>query len=198
MTTNLHDVAVPDIGDFEEVDVIEVLVAIGDQVEVEQSLITLESDKATMEIPSPQAGVVRELLVEVGAKVSEGAVIVRLEVDEVRATDGEANETAKEVPPAAGPAGIGAAPPSGLLPADEHPVAVVTEALMICLGLMIACGVGERAEERGRGLGKSWTTGARVEWCSQRASAARASMRRVPDGSLRRGGVPCSGCGWGC
>ncbi|NQZ97541.1 MAG: branched-chain alpha-keto acid dehydrogenase subunit E2, partial [Myxococcales bacterium] len=53
MTTNLRDVAVPDIGDFEEVDVIEVLVAIGDQVEVEQSLITLESDKATMEIPSP-------------------------------------------------------------------------------------------------------------------------------------------------
>ena len=155
MTTNLHDVTVPDIGDFEEVDVIEVLVAIGDQVEVEQSLITLESDKATMEIPSPQAGVVRELLVEVGAKVSEGAVIVRLEVDEVRATDGEANETAKEVPPAAGPAGIGAAPPPGLLPGDEHPVAVLPDADVTAEVVVVGAGPGGyTAAFRAADLGK--------------------------------------------
>ena len=84
-------------------------------------------------------------------------------------------------------------------------LAVVTEALMVSLGLMMACGVGERAKERGGGLSKSWTATGRVEWCSQRAGAARPSMWRVPGGSwrregvlCRRDGVLCSGCGWGC
>ena len=63
---NEQDVLCPDIGEFDDVDVIEVLVSVGDTVGAEQSLITLESDKATMEIPSPVAGVVREILVEVG------------------------------------------------------------------------------------------------------------------------------------
>src|ERR1043166_5089356 len=71
-------VAVPDIGDFKEVEVIEVLVKPGDKVAKEQSLITLESDKATMEIPSPAAGVVRELRIKVGDKVSKGAPILVL------------------------------------------------------------------------------------------------------------------------
>ena len=74
------EVRVPDIGEFDSVDVIEVLVAPGDSVSVEQSLITLESDKATMEIPSPVAGVVVELAVEVGSHVSEGDLIARLEL----------------------------------------------------------------------------------------------------------------------
>ena len=71
-------VLVPDIGDFKEVEVIEVLVKPGDAVAKEQSLITLESDKATMEIPSPSAGVVRELKIKVGDKVSKGAPILLL------------------------------------------------------------------------------------------------------------------------
>jgi pyruvate dehydrogenase E2 component (dihydrolipoamide acetyltransferase) len=71
-------VKVPDIGDFEEVEVIEVLVKPGDSVAKEQSLITLESDKATMEIPSPAAGVVQELRVKTGDKVSEGVPILVL------------------------------------------------------------------------------------------------------------------------
>jgi len=71
-------VPVPDIGDFKEVEVIEVLVKPGDSVAKEQSLITLESDKATMEIPSPSAGVVRELKIKVGDKVSQGAPILVL------------------------------------------------------------------------------------------------------------------------
>jgi pyruvate dehydrogenase E2 component (dihydrolipoamide acetyltransferase) len=71
-------VPVPDIGDFKEVEVIEVLVKPGDAVAKEQSLITLESDKATMEIPSPSAGVVRELKIKVGDKVSKGAPILVL------------------------------------------------------------------------------------------------------------------------
>ena len=74
-------VVIPQIGDFDDVDVIEVLVAPGDTVRAEQSLITLESDKATMEIPSPWAGVVKALHVAVGDKVAEGAIIVTLEVE---------------------------------------------------------------------------------------------------------------------
>jgi len=76
------EVKVPDIGDFKDVDVIEVLVKAGDRVEKETSLITLESDKATIEIPSPQAGVVKELRVKVGDKVSQGSVILQLEGEE--------------------------------------------------------------------------------------------------------------------
>ena len=79
--TSRREVAVPDIGEFEGVDVIELLVAPGDRVSAEQSLITLESDKATMEIPSPFAGVVTTLHVAVGDKVSEGTLIATLEAE---------------------------------------------------------------------------------------------------------------------
>jgi pyruvate dehydrogenase E2 component (dihydrolipoamide acetyltransferase) len=75
----MQEVVVPDIGDFKDVEVIEILVKAGDTVSPEQSLVTLESDKATMEIPSPSAGVVRELRIKVGDKVSQGAPILMLE-----------------------------------------------------------------------------------------------------------------------
>ena len=78
--TNTLEIKVPDIGGHDGVPVIEVLVNVGDTVEKEQSLITLESDKATMEIPSSAAGVIKELRLKVGDEVSEGAVIVVLEV----------------------------------------------------------------------------------------------------------------------
>ncbi len=78
----MSQVVVPDIGDFKEVEVIEVLVKPGDAVSKEQSLITLESDKATMEIPSPAAGVVRELKVKMGDKVSQGTPILELDAEE--------------------------------------------------------------------------------------------------------------------
>jgi pyruvate dehydrogenase E2 component (dihydrolipoamide acetyltransferase) len=78
----MSQVVVPDIGDFKEVEVIEVLVKPGDAVAKEQSLITLESDKATMEIPSPADGVVRELKIKVGDKVSKGALILELDAKE--------------------------------------------------------------------------------------------------------------------
>ncbi|MCG6874954.1 MAG: dihydrolipoyl dehydrogenase [Betaproteobacteria bacterium] len=76
------EVKVPDIGDFKDVEVIEVMVKPGDRIAAEASLITVESDKATMEIPSPAAGVVRELRVKVGAKVSEGSPVLVLEAAE--------------------------------------------------------------------------------------------------------------------
>ena len=75
----LVEVKVPDIGDFKDVEVIELLVKPGDTVKTEQSLITVESDKASMEIPSSHAGVVKELKVAVGDKVNEGSLILRLD-----------------------------------------------------------------------------------------------------------------------
>src|SRR5699024_8011188 len=86
--SRLVEVLIPDIGDDGEVDVIEVLVNEGDTVEVEQSLITLESDKASMEVPSSHAGVVKKLRLKVGDKASEGTVILELEeADAAAATD---------------------------------------------------------------------------------------------------------------
>ena len=73
--SNKTEIRVPDIGDFDKVPVIEVLVAEGDVIEEEQSLVTLESDKATMEVPSPKAGKLVELKVAEGDEVSEGDVI---------------------------------------------------------------------------------------------------------------------------
>ncbi len=74
------DIQVPDIGDFDEVTVIELLVKPGDTVKAEQSLITVESDKASMEIPSSHAGVVKELRVKLDDKVKQGSVVLTLEV----------------------------------------------------------------------------------------------------------------------
>src|SRR5690625_1411375 len=100
--SRLVEVLIPDIGDDGEVDVIEVLVNEGDTVEVEQSLITLESDKASMEVPSSHAGVVKKLRLKVGDKASEGTVILELEeADAAAATDkDEAADSAPEQPAA--------------------------------------------------------------------------------------------------
>jgi len=88
------EVKVPDIGDFDDVEVIEVGVAEGDRVEVEQALITLESDKATMDVPSPAAGVVKSMAVSVGDRVSEGTLILTLEAESE--TDRKPSDTAAE------------------------------------------------------------------------------------------------------
>jgi pyruvate dehydrogenase E2 component (dihydrolipoamide acetyltransferase) len=110
--SNVVEVKVPDIGDFDSVEVIEVLVAEGDTIEAEQSLITVESDKASMEIPAPSAGKVKSLKIKVGDKVQEGSVILELEaLQEQKSSnqketrkdtkaDGEQAQTASE--PAAG------------------------------------------------------------------------------------------------
>ncbi|MFC7005827.1 dihydrolipoyllysine-residue acetyltransferase [Bowmanella sp. JS7-9] len=88
------EVTVPDIGDAENVDVIEVLVAEGDRIEAEQGLITLETDKATMDVPAPQAGVVKSINVKVGDKVSKGSLVLMLET----AANGETTSTAPAAP----------------------------------------------------------------------------------------------------
>jgi len=75
------EVTLPDIGDFHDVEVIEILVAPGDSVALEDSLLTLESDKATMEIPAPHAGVVREVKIAVGDRINKGDLILLLEAE---------------------------------------------------------------------------------------------------------------------
>ncbi|MBR7901210.1 biotin/lipoyl-containing protein, partial [Burkholderia multivorans] len=97
------EVKVPDIGDYKDVPVIEVLVKAGDTVEPEQSLVTLESDKATMDVPSPAAGTVKEVKVKVGDAVSEGTLIILLE-------GGAAAQPNGAAAPAAAPASAAAAP----------------------------------------------------------------------------------------
>ena len=79
--TSTQEIKVPDIGDFESVDVIEVLVKPGDHISAEDPLITLESDKATMDVPSPKSGVVKEVLISIGDKVAEGSVVAVLNSD---------------------------------------------------------------------------------------------------------------------
>jgi len=117
------EVKVPDIGDFDEVAVIEVLVKVGDAVKAEQSLITVESDKASMEIPSSTAGVVKEIKVEVGGKVKEGSVVLVLEAEGAGAAAAPAPAPAA-APATAAPAPAAAAPAPAAAPAASGPVEV--------------------------------------------------------------------------
>ncbi len=106
----INEVLVPDIGDFKDVEVVEILVKPGDSITPEQSLVTLESDKATMEIPSPQAGVVKEIRIKVGDKVSQGSALLVLEAGEAApgkapaATEGKAAAAQPSSQPPAAPA----------------------------------------------------------------------------------------------
>ncbi len=108
---SIVEVKVPDIGDFKEVEIIELMVKPGDTVKVDQSLITVESDKASMEIPSSHAGVVKELKVNVGDKIAEGSLVLLLEV---------ADDASAPAPAAAAPA---AAPAAEAAPAAAAPAA---------------------------------------------------------------------------
>ena len=115
---NAHEIQVPDIGGATDVEVIEINVQVGDQVEPEQPLITLETDKATMDVPSPQAGVVTAISINLGDKVSEGSVIMQLEAAAAAASAPAAPEpvAAKAeapapVPPPAPPKVTAPAPP---------------------------------------------------------------------------------------
>ncbi|NOL49063.1 dihydrolipoyllysine-residue acetyltransferase [Pelistega europaea] len=96
--SQLTQVKVPDIGDFDEVQVIELLVNVGDTVKVDQSLITVESDKASMEIPSDTAGVVKSIAVKVGDKVSQGSVILEVEASDVASPAPAKQEAASAAP----------------------------------------------------------------------------------------------------
>ena len=108
------EIKVPDIGDFDEVAVIELLVKAGDSIQAEQSLITVESDKASMEIPSSHAGVVKELRVKLGDKVKEGSIVLVLEGDASAAGDGSTGGSS------AGAAATSATPASTSSPSSAN------------------------------------------------------------------------------
>lgn len=112
--SNLIEVLVPDIGDFDSVDVIEVLVNVGDSIEVDDSLVTVESDKASMDIPSSHAGVVKEVKVSLGDKIAQGNVLLMIEAAASAAAEPAKAEAPKAEPtkeaPAAAPAPTAATP----------------------------------------------------------------------------------------
>ena len=121
----LVDIKVPDIGDFEEVAVIELMVKVGDTIKVDQSILTVESDKASMEIPSSHAGVVKEVKVAVGGKVKEGTIVLALEVA------GEAAVAAPVAPAAQAPAVVTVTTAPAAAQTVAPAVAVVTGSVEI-------------------------------------------------------------------
>ncbi|MGI9307949.1 MAG: biotin/lipoyl-containing protein, partial [Gammaproteobacteria bacterium] len=139
--TDLIEVKVPDIGDFSDVDVIEVHVSVGDSVAAEDPLITLETEKAAMDVPAPLSGVVKELAISTGDKVSEGSLVVRLETDAAvsgkeesaeKPADKPAQKAAAEKPAATAPDKPQAAAPK--IPAGSYSGKVDLETSLLVLG----------------------------------------------------------------
>lgn len=135
----LVDVAVPDIGEDGEVDVIDVMVCVGDVVELEDGLITLETDKATMDVPSTHAGTVKEVYISTGDKVKQGTLVIKLETasvtstvsapktSEVQAANTKAPETAPEKPPATPATPVAAKiAPTKPAPVPTEPVSTIS------------------------------------------------------------------------
>ena len=116
------EIKVPDIGDYKDVPVIEVLVKAGDTVNAEDSLVTLESDKATMDVPSPKSGIVKEVKIKVGDSVSEGSLVLLLEEQGAAAAPAPAPQAAPAPAPAA------AAPAPAPAPAAQAPAPAPTAA----------------------------------------------------------------------
>ena len=125
--TQVVEIKIPDIGDFKDVPVIELLISPGDAVEKETSLITLETDKASMEVPSPYAGVVQEIKVKVGDKVSEGSVVLTLAVTEqlAVATGSETTSSEKTITAPAIASAPASPSPESIPPGDIHADVVV-------------------------------------------------------------------------
>lgn len=124
----IQQITIPDIGDFDAVEIIEVLVSEGDTVAVDDSLLTLESDKATMEIPSPFAGTITKIGVEVGGSVSEGDYVLDIEVSGDAATDAPKEEKKAPAPVAEAPASPKAAPAA--VPASAPQASVETSPIV--------------------------------------------------------------------
>ena len=123
--SNIIAIQVPDIGDFDTVEVIEVLVKVGDTVKAEQSLITVESDKASMEIPASQGGVVKSIAVKVGDKVKQGSVVLSVEA----AADGASPPTAPAAAPAAPASAPAASTPAAVPATTTTPAPVAAPAV---------------------------------------------------------------------
>ncbi|NMG15356.1 dihydrolipoyl dehydrogenase [Aromatoleum bremense] len=137
--SQIVEVKVPDIGDFSDVPVIELFVKAGDAIKVDESICTLESDKATMDVPSSAEGVIREVLVKVGDRVGEGAVLLKVETEGAGATPAGAGE-AKAIPAATAPASAPAATPAPT--AAARPGAYAGSADLECDMLVLGAGPG--------------------------------------------------------
>ena len=123
---DIKDILVPDIGDFDGVEVIEILVAVGDAIAVEDPIASLESDKAAMEIPSPLAGTVKEIKISIGDNVSEGSLLITIEASETSTS--ETTSAKKEVAkPAAAPAPKPAPAPAAPRPSPTANISINEE-----------------------------------------------------------------------
>ena len=123
----IKQVLVPDIGDYKDVDIIEVMVKAGDTISAEDNLVTLETDKAAMDVPSPYAGVVKEMKVKVGDKVSQGSLILLVETSDAAAAPQKDQSSAQPAPApavAAAPQPAAAATPVAAAPAVDVPAVV--------------------------------------------------------------------------
>jgi pyruvate dehydrogenase E2 component (dihydrolipoamide acetyltransferase) len=152
------EIKVPDIGDFKEVEVIELLVKPGDTVKAEQSLITVESDKASMEIPSSQSGVVKELKVKIGDKIAEGSLVLILEAD--AGTAAAPAPAAAAAPPTVAPLPATAPAPQAAQPAPlQAPSAPATVAPPVANGQKAHASPSVRKFARELGVELSRVTG---------------------------------------
>ena len=154
------EIKVPDIGDFKEVEVIELMVKVGDTIKVDQSLLTVESDKASMEIPSSHAGVVKEMKVALGDKVAEGSLILIVEAAEGGAAVAAAPAAPAPAAPAPAPAPVAAAPAPVVSAASASaPVAAVAPAAPADTKAHASPSIRKFARELGVDLGRVVGTG---------------------------------------
>ena len=176
------EIRVSDIGDFKDVPVIELLVKPGDKVVKEQSLVTLESDKATMEVPSPVAGRIAAISVKVGDRVSEGALILTVEAEGVTAADAPAQDSPKQnIPDRPAPAG-GAITDSGFGKAHASPsVRAFARQLGVDLGRINGSG------RKGRDVSRH------VRAPVGRRCGENAAQRRASSARMSRSSAPSSG-----
>ena len=173
---DLLEVKVPDIGDVDAVDVIEILVAVGDSVAEEDPLLTLESDKASMEIPSPAAGVVKELKVSIGDQVDQDAVIVILETTASAAPSSPEEAPAPAPPPKAAPE----KPSKAVTPAAAAPSAPAEIDEAAFADAYAGPGVRKLARELGVDLGK-------VQGQGRKGRITPDDLRRWVKNALKRG-----------
>src|SRR5574343_1366302 len=129
--SQLIDLKVPDIGDFSEVPVIEVFVKPGDVIKIDDALVTLESDKATMDVPASAAGTVREVLVKLGDRIGEGTIVVRVEASGADAAPSATTPAA--APAASAPAPAASIPQPVATPATGYTGSVDVDCEMLVL-----------------------------------------------------------------
>jgi pyruvate dehydrogenase E2 component (dihydrolipoamide acetyltransferase) len=208
--TTATEVRVPDIGDFSDVPIIEIMVSPGDTVAAEDPLVTLESDKATMDVPSPQEGVVQELKVSVGDTVSEGSVLLTLQpggADEEQAKESVVQPAAEEAaaaeqpPAAAAPEAAPAAAPAPAAPAPAAPAATPQSAPAAVsesfADAYASPGVRRLARELGVDLGQVQGTGRKGRITREDVERAKAgpSAEAAPAKAAPGTGAPAAGDG---